>query len=325
MKRRKKRFVLSLCLLLLLSLCAPAYAAADAPFADIHGHWAECQMAWAQEAGILTGTSSTTLSPDDAATRAMAVTVLYRYAGSPAVEGTSGFADVPADAYYTDGVAWAVQEGITAGKTPTAFCPNEVVSKEDFSVMLHLLCIARHGVPEVSPDALVNMQDAGDIHGYARDAMAWAVEALVLVNKNLPLSRLLPQAPLTRGDLAHLLRQYDCLVEGHPAQLYMLDPDEIKEIAVSVHQGEVAFLITEPAEIQRFVEKINSFTYTGQNTPAGAGRVFPYYAAVWFRQTGRLPTGLHMDSNCIGDFYSTSSPDQPYFTSEWFQSFYPTA
>lgn len=105
MKRRKKRFVLPLCLLLLLSLCAPAYAAADAPFADIHGHWAECQMTWAQEAGILTGTSSTTLSPDDTATRAMAVTVLYRYAGSPAVEGTSGFADVPADAYYADGVA----------------------------------------------------------------------------------------------------------------------------------------------------------------------------------------------------------------------------
>ena len=46
MKRRKKRFVLPLCLLLLLSLCAPAYAAADAPFADIHGHWAECQMTW---------------------------------------------------------------------------------------------------------------------------------------------------------------------------------------------------------------------------------------------------------------------------------------
>lgn len=71
----------------------------------------------------------------------------------------------------------------------------------------------------------------------------------------------------------------------------MLDPDEIKEIAVSVHQGEVAFLITEPAEIQRFVEKINGFTYTGQNTPAGAGRVFPYYAAVWFRQTGPPPHG----------------------------------
>ena len=78
MKRRKKRFVLPLCLLLLLSLCAPAYAAADAPFADIHGHWAECQMTWAQEAGILTGTSSTTLSPRGQATRAQTAAVLMR-------------------------------------------------------------------------------------------------------------------------------------------------------------------------------------------------------------------------------------------------------
>lgn len=102
---------------LAFSLCLPAGAVGSgAPFQDIHGHWAECQMTWAQETGILTGTSSTTLSPDDTATRAMAVTVLYRYAGSPAVEGTSGFADVPADAYYADGVAWCVQAGLITGK-----------------------------------------------------------------------------------------------------------------------------------------------------------------------------------------------------------------
>lgn len=148
MKRRKKRFVLPLCLLLLLSLCAPAYAAADAPFADIHGHWAECQMTWAQEAGILTGTSSTTLSPDDTATRAMAVTVLYRYAGSPAVEGTSGFADVPADAYYADGVAWCVQAGLITGKTETAFRPGDPMTREEFAATLYRLLVDRHGVPE---------------------------------------------------------------------------------------------------------------------------------------------------------------------------------
>ena len=141
MKRRKKRFVLPLCLLLLLSLCAPAYAAADAPFADIHGHWAECQMTWAQEAGILTGTSSTTLSPDDTATRAMAVTVLYRYAGSPAVEGTSGFADVPADAYYADGVAWCVQAGLITGKTETAFRPGDPMTREEFAATLYRLLV----------------------------------------------------------------------------------------------------------------------------------------------------------------------------------------
>ena len=202
MKRRKKRFVLPLCLLLLLSLCAPAYAAADAPFADIHGHWAECQMTWAQEAGILTGTSSTTLSPDDTATRAMAVTVLYRYAGSPAVEGTSGFADVPADAYYADGVAWCVQAGLITGKTETAFRPGDPMTREEFAATLYRLLVDRHGVPEQVGEnnvtTLADFADAQSVSAFAQDAMAWAVGDLFLSGGGKPG----PAVPLLSGGRA---------------------------------------------------------------------------------------------------------------------------
>lgn len=47
-------------------------------------------------------------------TRGQTVTFLYRAVGAPAVSGGS-FADVAADAYYADAVAWAVKEGITSG------------------------------------------------------------------------------------------------------------------------------------------------------------------------------------------------------------------
>ena len=77
----------------------------------------------------------------------MAVTVLYRYAGSPAVEGTSGFADVPADAYYADGVAWCVQAGLITGKTETAFRPGDPMTREEFAATLYRLLVDRHGVP----------------------------------------------------------------------------------------------------------------------------------------------------------------------------------
>lgn len=315
----KKRTLL-LSLVLLLSFALPAQAAGAADIQDIRGHWAECQMAWAREHGVLTGTSPTALSPDGVTTRAMAVAILYRYAGSPAADGSLPFVDVPSNAYYANGLVWAVQEGIAAGTSQTTFCPDKSISKEDFTVMLYRLCSSRHGVPDPADDALDNQTDAAEIHAYAKEAMAWAVDDLVLVNKNLPGSVLSPRAPMSRAEAVHLLRQYDCLVEGHPAQLYHFDPDSIQKIAFSLQ--EETFSVTDPSEIQRFVETINGFSYTGQHTPAGAGGWAPFCATLWFKTAGILPQTLFISPNGIGEYYIVS-PDQPYFTAEWFQSFQP--
>ena len=78
---------------------------------------------WAVENGITSGTSATTFGPDATVTRGQTVTFLYRANGSPAVSGNS-FADVSADAYYADAVAWAVAEGITSGTGDNMFSPN---------------------------------------------------------------------------------------------------------------------------------------------------------------------------------------------------------
>lgn len=78
---------------------------------------------WAVFKGITSGTSATTFAPDMTVTRSQTVTFLYRAAGTPAVSGGS-FADVPADVYYADAVAWAVREGVTSGTSATTFSPN---------------------------------------------------------------------------------------------------------------------------------------------------------------------------------------------------------
>ncbi len=83
---------------------------------------------WAVENGITAGTSSTTFSPDKSCTRAEAVTFLYRYEGSPSVSTTSKFTDV-GSTWYTNAVAWAVKNGITAGTTKTTFSPNTTCSR----------------------------------------------------------------------------------------------------------------------------------------------------------------------------------------------------
>ena len=88
---------------------------ADAYYADA--------VCWAVSKGITSGTSATTFAPDMTVTRSQTVTFLYRAAGTLAVSGGS-FADVDANAYYADAVAWEVTEGITSGTSATTFSPN---------------------------------------------------------------------------------------------------------------------------------------------------------------------------------------------------------
>ena len=91
---------------------------------------------WAVANGVTKGTSSTTFSPDAAVTRAQAVTFQWRAAGAPAAAGSS-FADVPADAYFANAVAWAVANGITNGTSSTTFSPDAVVTRAQAVAFLY--------------------------------------------------------------------------------------------------------------------------------------------------------------------------------------------
>ena len=85
-------------------------------FADVpaDSYYAKA-VAWAVENGITGGTGNGLFSPDATCTRAQSAAFLYRAAGSPAVNGSAGFSDVAADAYYAQAVAWAKEHGITDG------------------------------------------------------------------------------------------------------------------------------------------------------------------------------------------------------------------
>ena len=85
-------------------------------FADVSaGSYYAKAVAWAIENGITGGTGNGLFSPDATCTRAQSAAFLYRAAGSPAVNGSAGFSDVAADAYYAQAVAWAKEHGITDG------------------------------------------------------------------------------------------------------------------------------------------------------------------------------------------------------------------
>ena len=89
------------------------------------------------EQGITTGTSSTTFSPNATVTRGQTVTFLYRFAGQPAVSGSSSFTDVNSSDYYAAAVQWAKEQGITSGTSDTTFSPTNDCTRGQIVTFLY--------------------------------------------------------------------------------------------------------------------------------------------------------------------------------------------
>ena len=102
--------------------------------ADLTGGsvWYEKAQNWAKDKGVSDGTD-----PDTAINRAQMVTMLWRAAGQSAAAGSAAnFTDVPADSYYAQAVAWAVENGITAGVGGGRFDPTAPCTRAQIATFL---------------------------------------------------------------------------------------------------------------------------------------------------------------------------------------------
>lgn len=88
---------------------------------------------WAYEKGLVSGKSFNAVSP---CTRAMAVTYLWKLAGSPAASG-GRFSDVPDGAAYAQAVDWAVNRGVTSGTSASTFAPHTVCTRGQIMTFLY--------------------------------------------------------------------------------------------------------------------------------------------------------------------------------------------
>ena len=102
--------------------------------ADLTGGatWYENAQNWAKEKGISDGTN-----PNGTINRAQMVTMLWRAMGQSAAASGTSFADVPADSYYAQAVAWAVENGITAGVGNGRFDPNSTCTRGQIATFLY--------------------------------------------------------------------------------------------------------------------------------------------------------------------------------------------
>jgi hypothetical protein len=76
---------------------------------------------WAVSEGITAGKDAKTFAPLDQCSRAEAVTFLWRANGKPESNAEVTFTDVAAGQFYTEAVAWAVENNITSGMGDNTF------------------------------------------------------------------------------------------------------------------------------------------------------------------------------------------------------------
>ena len=94
--------------------------------------WYAAGQKWAMDNGISDGTA-----PEGTINRAQMVTMLWRAAGQSAAAGSAAnFTAVPTDSYYAQAVAWAVENGITAGVGGGRFAPNGTCTRAQIATFL---------------------------------------------------------------------------------------------------------------------------------------------------------------------------------------------
>ena len=100
--------------------------------------WFYSPVLWANQNEIINGTSATTFEPLEAITRQDLALMLYRYAGKPAVTGDlDGFTDGDqVGDWAEEAMAWAVDEGIVQGDTPTTLNPTGTATRAEAAAML---------------------------------------------------------------------------------------------------------------------------------------------------------------------------------------------
>lgn len=175
------------------------------PFTDVKStDWFYDAVNYVYSEGIMDGTSVYMFSPNNATSRGMLVTILWRLAGQPVVTGTS-FSDVSSSAYYYYAVLWASKYGIVDGLGNNMFGPDQAITREQFAVILYRY--AQHcGYSTSANSTLVGYADSNKISSYALTAMRWACGAGLFEGDER--ANLNPQGQTTRAAAAKLLMTF---------------------------------------------------------------------------------------------------------------------
>lgn len=150
-------------------------------------YWAAAEIAWARDGGMMSGYYDGTFRPYAATTRQELWMVLARLAGAR-----------PADMWAAR--EWAINAGISDGRNPHSPLSRQQMISMLFRYAQYL------GVDVSAQASLRGYRDSAAISGYARNAIAWAIDQGIIAGDTDGL--LHPQDIATRADFAVYLYRF---------------------------------------------------------------------------------------------------------------------
>lgn len=172
------------------------------PFTDVkEGAWYYNAVKYANENGLMDGTSADKFSPRVNLTRAQFAQILYNAEGNPDVTWTDKFSDVKEGAWYANAVIWAAENDVLAGYANGTARPNSIVTREDLVSLLW-----RYAGKPAPTGTTLDFSDASKVSSYAKDALLWAVENKIISGRAN--GELDPKGNAQRAEAAQMLMQY---------------------------------------------------------------------------------------------------------------------
>ena len=193
------------------------------PFADVAADaWYIDAVRYVYDETLMVGVSERCFAPEDALTRAMVVTPLWRREGSEVVDENYAqpFSDV-SGAWYTEPVTWAISKEIVKGYplpftgAPTGvfyyFAPDQNVMREELAAFLYRYAAAI-GMDTSARADLSRFADQAKVSDWAKEAIEWCVAVKIIDGMPEGDAQVLqPQGTATRAQFAAMLMRFDNL------------------------------------------------------------------------------------------------------------------
>ena len=151
---------------------------AEMQFIDVPiTHWANENITYLTQYGIVNGVGNYQFAPSTAVTRGMFVTILGRLFGvSPSDYLNTDFVDVDINKWYGAYIAWAAEKGIVTGYGDGNFGPDDNISREQMAVIL-----VRYAA---FADLALPIMDETTVFGDQSIISTWAIDAVAVAQSS---------------------------------------------------------------------------------------------------------------------------------------------